>query len=155
MPTPRSPEPPLPAPTRLGAIWTCLVLLAACAPETETPVDARPAPQVTMVGDTAFLELPLGRSADNGDIAVTFDAVTEDSRCPRGAQCVWAGNAAVRLTLERGDETEVFVLGTAVEPRRASFGGYAIDLRDLAPYPASVEPVDRESYVARIAVVAP
>lgn len=108
-----------------------------------------------MVGDTAFLELPIGRSADNGDLSVSFDAVTEDSRCPRGVQCVWEGNAAVRLTLESGDETEVFVLSTAREPRQASFAGYAIDFRDLAPYPASEEPLDREAYVARIAVVAP
>ena len=109
-------------------------------------------PVVTMVGDTAFLELPLGRSADNGDISVSFEAVTEDSRCPRGVQCVWAGNAAVRLTLESADEAQSFVLSTTLEPRRASFAGYAIDLRDLAPYP-SEEPLDREAYVVRIAVV--
>ena len=106
-----------------------------------------------MVGDTTFLELPLGRSADNGEISVTFEAVTEDSRCPRGVQCVWQGNASVRLALESGDETEVVILGTALEPRRASFAGYTLGLRDLAPYPVSEQPIERASYVARIAIV--
>jgi hypothetical protein len=127
--------------------------LAACAPSTDRPPEGGPGPSVTMVGDTAFLELPVGRSADNGELSVVFEAVTEDSRCPRGVQCVWEGNASVRLTLESGGETEVVLLGLALEPREASFAGYSVGLRDLAPYPVSEQPIERASYVARIAIV--
>lgn len=126
--------------------------LTACGPADPQP-DGRPSPSVTMVGDTAFLELPVGRSADNGEISVTFETVTEDSRCPTGVQCVWAGNASVRLTLESGDEAEVVVLGSALEPRQATFAGYTLTLRDLVPRPASEQPLDRAAYVARIAIV--
>ena len=30
---------------------------------------------------------------------ITFEGVSDDSRCPRGAQCVWAGDATVAVTL--------------------------------------------------------
>lgn len=127
--------------------------LTACGPSTDLQPDAGPTPSVTMVGDTAFLELPVGRSADNGEISVTFEAVTEDSRCPRGVQCVWEGNASVRLTLESGDETEVVILGSALEPRQALFAGYTLGLRELTPHPVSEQPIERAAYVARIAIV--
>lgn len=134
-----------------------LAVLAACgtAPQGqgETPTDSRPEPSVTMKGDTALLQLPLGRSADNGEIEITFDAVTEDSRCPADVQCVWQGNASIRLTLTGGDETEQFVVSSTLEPRRVAYGGWAISLRSLAPYPGSSDPTDRSAYVATIAVV--
>lgn len=134
-----------------------LVVLAACGPRVDdkptTPTDAGASPSVTLVGDTAFLELPLGRSADNGELQVTFDTVTEDSRCPRDVQCVWEGNAGIRLTVAIGNETEVAVLNSALNPRQAAFLGYTIGFRDLTPYPVSTEPRDLSEYVATIAVV--
>jgi hypothetical protein len=108
---------------------------------------------VSIVGDTAFLELPLGRSADNGEISVAFDGVSEDSRCPRDVQCVWAGNGAIRLTLTGGDESEVVILNSTLDPHQVSFGPYSIGFRDLTPYPISRDPVDRGEYVAHIAIV--
>lgn len=135
-----------------------LGLLAACGTgAAETPTDAEAAsradPSVTMVGDTAVLELPIGTPANNGELTVRFDAVTEDSRCPTGVQCVWEGNAGVRLTLTSDDETQVFIVNSALEPRWVTFGGYAVGYRELAPYPVSEQPTDRSEYVARIAVV--
>lgn len=132
---------------------TALALLAACGGPSDVLPDAQPGPSVSVVGDTAFLELPLGRSADNGEISVTFDAVTEDSRCPADVQCVWEGNGAIRLTLTGADETEVVILNSTLDPRQASFGPYTIGFRDLTPYPVSDEPTDRGEYVARIAIV--
>ena len=128
-----------------------LALLAACAPATDEP--SGPSPSVAVVGDTAFLELPMGRSADNGEISVTFDAVTEDSRCPSDVQCVWAGNGGVRLTLAGGEETDVVIVNSTVSPREISFRGYSIGYRELAPYPTSTERPDPAAYVVRIAVV--
>jgi ABC-type glycerol-3-phosphate transport system substrate-binding protein len=128
-------------------------LLAACGPQAEAPTDTKPAPTVSMVGDTAILELPVGKSANNGDITVTFDGVSEDSRCPEDVQCVWAGNGAIRLTLEGGDEMEVVIVNSTLQPREVSFFGYVIGFRDLTPYPATTEPSDPGAYVATISVV--
>ncbi|HET9949869.1 MAG TPA: hypothetical protein VFQ22_13190 [Longimicrobiales bacterium] len=143
------------------ALPASVTALAACGPATNTEPEAEtrgengsaPEPSVTRAGDTIFLELPVGRSADNGEITVTFDAVTEDSRCPRDVECVWQGNAGVRLTLSGGDEASVYVLGSAREPHEVVFEGYTVTFRDLEPYPVSDRPIDRDAYVARIAVV--
>ena len=40
------------------------------------------------------------RLADE-NLLVRFEGVTEDSRCPVRTQCVWAGDAAVELMLEK------------------------------------------------------
>lgn len=132
-------------------------LLVACGPQASSrggePEEAGPEPRVTVVGDTAFLELPIGRTADNGELRVTLDGVTEDSRCPSGVQCVWAGNAGLRLTLATADETEVVVVNSTTTPHMAAFEGFVLGYRDLTPYPVSTVPTDRESYVATIWVV--
>ena len=69
-----------------------LALLTACGTPADTETapgqDAGPEPSVSVAGDTTLIELPMGRSANNGDITVTFDAVTTDSRCPTDVQCV-------------------------------------------------------------------
>lgn len=136
---------------------TALALLAACGGQSEVQPDERPGeqpgPSVSVVGDTAFLELPVGRSADNGEISVTFEGVSEDSRCPGGVQCVWEGNGAIRLTLTGGDETELVILNSALNPRQVSFGPYLIAFRDLTPYPVSGEPFDPVEYAAHITIV--
>jgi hypothetical protein len=142
---------------KTGAFAVAIALLVACSsgPETRSDpaVSTQTEPSLTMVGHTAFLTLPLDRSADNGELSVSFDAVTEDSRCPSGAQCVWAGNAGIRLTLESADRTQVAILNSTLDPRQVSFAGYAVGYRDLTPYPATAEPHDPDAYVATIAVV--
>jgi len=134
-----------------------VALLAACGPQASSqsrePEDAGPSPRVTFVGDTAFLELPIGRTADNGELRVTFDAVTEDSRCPSGVQCVWAGNASLRLTLATANETDVAIVNSTTTPHMAAFEGFVLGYRDLTPYPVSTVPTDRATYVATIWVV--
>ena len=135
--------------TNQWSLLSALALLAACGGQ----ADVQPGPSVSVVGDTAFLDLPVGRSADNGEIAVTFEAVSEDSRCPRDVQCVWAGNGAIHLTLTGGDETQVVILNSTLNPRQASFGPYTVEFRDLTPYPVSGEPFDRGEYAAHIAIV--
>lgn len=65
---------------------------------------------------TAGLALPLqfelgknfslkaGESAQASDPAlrVGFVGVVQDSRCPKGEQCVWAGDATLQVWVERG-----------------------------------------------------
>ena len=143
---------------RLNAAARCrlvasLVLLSACGAQAENATESGTSPSVTIVGDTAFVSLPLGRTADNGVISLTFDAVTEDSRCPSDVQCVWEGNGGVRLTLEGGDEIQVVIVNSASVPRHVEFLGHAIAYSGLSPYPMSTVSIDREAYVATIAVV--
>ena len=92
-------------------------LLASCAPSGGAEADAGPEPSVTMVGDTAFLDLPLGRSADNGEITVRFEAVDD----PRYAALVEAARA--------GRLDEAFAILPEVDRERASMDPQLAALR--------------------------
>jgi hypothetical protein len=60
-----------------------------------------------------------------------FLAVPEDSRCPEGVQCIWAGNARLSLKL---DDTP-FAINTTVEPREAVVAGFRFQLVQLTQPP--------------------
>jgi hypothetical protein len=80
-------------------------------------------------------------------LRITFEGVSEDSRCPTGVQCVWAGDAAATFTLEKPP--------AAAEPRtlhtngryerQTNYDNFTVRLEDLKPYPkegGSIAPGD-------------
>ncbi|WP_294205979.1 hypothetical protein [uncultured Chryseobacterium sp.] len=79
------------------------------------------------------------------DMNVTFRGVSEDSRCPEGVNCIWAGVAVAQVEV-MGTATRPVILNLASteNPGRnyhqsADFNGYTITLKTIAPYPASAE----------------
>lgn len=87
------------------------------------------------------------------EFTVRFVEVVEDSRCPKGVDCVWAGMARVRLELSvnRGETQEV-VLDTLAETDTAEFGDSSIRLKSLDPYPEAGAQIDPKTYVATLEV---
>ncbi|MDR6489280.1 hypothetical protein J2799_003819 [Chryseobacterium vietnamense] len=74
---------------------------------------------------------------------VTFKGISEDSRCPEGANCIWAGVALAQVEV-MGTSTRPMTLNLASAdyPARnyhqsTEFNGYTITLQDIAPYPKS------------------
>jgi hypothetical protein len=113
----------------------------------------------TAVAPGSEMTLAVGESVrvSPGDLVVRFAAVTADSRCPRSVQCVWAGDAAVRLEITRGDETATVVLHTAGRenmPGEADALGHRCKLVDVRPYPETPQSIKPEEYSA-ILVVTP
>ncbi|MBI1803366.1 MAG: hypothetical protein HY033_08970 [Ignavibacteriae bacterium] len=94
------------------------------------------------------------RAAIQGEsLNIIFTRVDEDSRCPEGVECLWEGNARIRLRLERPNAIAMdAVLNTTLDPRSISFAGYRIDLKRLTPYPKIGGRIDPRSYVARLFV---
>lgn len=71
-------------------------------------------------------------------ITVKFVSVSEDSRCPEGATCVWAGNAKVQVQVSmNGSEPKTFEANTNLGIRGNSYDNYAIYLTELSPAPKS------------------
>jgi hypothetical protein len=62
------------------------------------------------------LEAKLGESVSAFGVTITPKEVLEDSRCPKGVQCIWAGRVRVLATLSSGLGTadQEFTLGDAV-----------------------------------------
>ncbi len=121
---------------------TAVLLAAACVePSTEVPLDQD-------------FELSLGQTVAIAGTAyrVTFEAVSEDSRCPTDAVCVWAGNARVSLRVTAAGTDSSIALNTGSEPRSATVGSIRLELRGLIPAPRTTTPTSPDAYRATLRV---
>jgi hypothetical protein len=88
-----------------------------------------------------------------GGLRLKFGGVKEDSRCPEGVDCIWAGNGKVTLTARLGiRKTVSFELNTMTEPRSYTYQGYEITLVRLAPYPKKDIKIKKGEYVVTLLV---
>lgn len=94
--------------------------------------------------------------AVNRFLSVTVVQI-EDSRCPKGVACVWAGEARVKLRIQpKGDKAVAaeLVLGSPPKPARARTfaGGYRVELSDVIPYPIAPPNKDKSARRAVLTV---
>lgn len=81
--------------------------------------------------------------------SITFQSVLQDSRCPKGVQCIAAGNAKIEILVREGQKEPVSIqLNTADGAGEAQFGNYLIQLVDLKPYPSANQQSKSEEYIA-------
>lgn len=125
----------------------CLVLGAALVPAAQS--DCRKLDMdkefTLKVGEAGIVEGQNRR--------IVFREVAGDSRCPRGAECIWAGNATVRLSVEDGENEPVVVeLNTGIEPMKQRVGELDIALISLDPYPVSGSEIAGDSYRATLKI---
>lgn len=86
-------------------------------------------------------------------LQVRFDRVVSDSRCPRGAQCVWAGEATVRLTVTLPDRsTKAIDVKTSLTDAATTVGAFQITVNDLTPLPTVDGPVREADYRVTLVV---
>ena len=86
-------------------------------------------------------------------LTVKFVSLVEDSRCPTDTNCVWAGNAKIKIQVGKGKAAaKTFELNTNLDPQTISFAGYEIKLVNLTPQPASNIIINRNGYTATFAV---
>jgi len=78
------------------------------------------------------------------DMNVTFKGISEDSRCPEGVNCIWAGVAIAQIEV-MGTTTRPMVLELATMENAGRnyhqsselFNGYTISLEEVSPFPKS------------------
>lgn len=86
-------------------------------------------------------------------LTIRFLSLVEDSRCPTGVQCIWAGNGKIKVSIKRGTAAaKVFEMDTNGANNTIAHGGYKITLKDLTPHPASNIRINRNGYVATFSV---
>ena len=92
------------------------------------------------------------KSASKSKLKIKFVSVIEDSRCPENVQCVWAGNAKIKVivTSERGSET--FEMNTGMGPQGNQFDGWAITLESLTPTPRAGSKTAAKAYIAKFTI---
>jgi hypothetical protein len=125
-------------------------MLAATACSTRSPLD----PQVSAVLDDTFA-LSVGQEATfaGQPLRILFEEVSGDSRCPAEVNCVWEGNATVRLRVRTATpDAQLVDLNTTLEPHAHVVFGYEISLERLDPYPQSDNRIQQHLYVAHMRV---
>ncbi len=77
------------------------------------------------------------------EMNITFKKITQDSRCPKDANCVWIGNATAEIEV-MGLYTRPMTLQLSTQPdakkgryTTQQFNGYALSLEQVSPEPAT------------------
>lgn len=140
----------IPRPVLAASLTLVLGVLGACAGNPGDP------------GSPNTQQLPLdsvvlapGQQVHVDLLRLSFQEVTDDSRCPVDVVCVWQGSAAVHITLAFGTGPgSSFILDAADSAPAAVFGRYRVTLLGLAPAPHSAVRIEPGAYRAAFRVEA-
>jgi hypothetical protein len=85
---------------------------------------------------------------------IKFISVMEDSRCPKDVDCVWAGNAKIKIQVSMtGGPTKTFEINTTTGgPLGGQIESYSISLVSLTPDRRSNRKIRKGDYRATISV---
>lgn len=107
----------------------------------------------TQAGATVRVQINKEVRAPRSRLTVRFTELVEDSRCPKGTNCVWAGEGKIKIAVSKsGGRGQTFELSTMERNDTASFGGYQIRLVDLRPQPGMNVRIDRTKYAATLEI---
>jgi hypothetical protein len=104
--------------------------------------------------DTIALKPGQHKTTARSHLKIKFLSVVEDSRCPTDVDCIWAGNAKIKIQvtgLRSGPKT--FELNTTMGPNGGQCDGWAINLESLTPAPKSGQTVNPKNYRAKFTIV--
>lgn len=133
------------------------IAVNGAAPATVAAAGSRQARKKVALDKNFVLSVGQEVSTADGKLKIKFVSVAEDSRCPKGVNCIWAGNARVVLQVGKNNGAGV-KLELNTSPREgASAGGgahgqYLIKLVEVAPYPVAEQPVKPRSYAVTLVV---
>jgi len=122
-----------------------LMLVVACSKEKEPIADASLKGGQITLNDTLTIGYQTTLVDEANHLSLTFDSLSNESRCPIGVVCFWQGNVAVKLTFKKGNLEYPFTLDSYFKPD-TSVGGYDFHFLDATPYPDISKPVDDSEY---------
>jgi hypothetical protein len=116
-----------------------------------------------LFGGTVFAKAPRTESVKvqihketklvRSKLSIKFVELVDDSRCPTGVQCIWAGNGKIRVSIKRASgAAKIFEMDTNGPNNSVLYAGYKITLTGLTPHPAENIRINRNGYVAAFTV---
>ena len=103
--------------------------------------------------ETLRVQINKEKSFAKAKLTVRFVELVEDSRCPTDTQCVWAGNAKIKIRVTMNGRSQDLTLDTNGPKQAATAIGYTIRLIGLTPEPRSNVRINRNGYVATFEAV--
>lgn len=89
------------------------------------------------------LTLSPGEKGTVGGIALSFEKVIQDSRCPIDVVCIRAGDVTTRISLSSPNEQKQIDLSSEKEEL---FGAYTIAIESVSPSPSASTPIFEREY---------
>jgi hypothetical protein len=125
----------------MGMLNIIGLLLAGCSTEANTPAGPSPGEQFT---------LPVGQSVSikGENLTIKFEKVTNDSRCPTGVQCIWAGEAKCQMSVTSNGSVSTIVLtvsGASEAVGQPLVQNYKANFQ-LHPYPEAGKQIAEQDY---------
>jgi hypothetical protein len=116
-----------------------------------------------LFGGTVFAKAPRTESVKvqihketklvRSKLSIKFVELVDDSRCPTGVQCIWAGNGKIKVSIKRtSGAAKIFEMDTNGPNNSVLYAGYKITLTGLTPHPAENIRINRNGYVAAFTV---
>jgi hypothetical protein len=138
-------------------IFTVLTLASACNKKVaattgaEEPVTgsvktiAFGATETMKIGETCKLE--------KSNVSFTFIDVVSDNRCPRGVNCIQAGEAVILVKIGGDNPQEITIDTDPKSLARLTIDGGTVEMLELSPYPEARVRIDPAQRALRIRMV--
>lgn len=109
----------------------------------------------TAAGRTETMRVQINKEKrfPKSKVSVRFVELIEDSRCPTDTNCIWAGNAKIKIRVSANGRSQDLTLDTNGPHQAATAEGYSIKLISLTPAPRSNIRINRNGYVATFEAV--
>jgi len=109
--------------------------------------------EVIRLGEEFALKINKKAVIEGEGLTVVFESVLEDGRCPKGVDCIWAGNARIRIRSSKQGQTPAIIeLNTYDGPKSSSYLEYEVRLVELKPRPKASEAVRPHEYIATLMI---
>ncbi|NNC49397.1 MAG: hypothetical protein HKO01_02555 [Flaviramulus sp.] len=115
----------------------------------------------TKVGTPIIVaKLYLGKSLNIDNVEVKFVKVLQDSRCPKGVTCIWAGEVIVLVDVFKEGkkfETQKITINSKI-PLKSRFGNLfssddvTISALNVQPYPIYDKKINPEDYYIQLEI---
>jgi hypothetical protein len=141
-------------------IFAAFILTSACNKKiaattgAEEPVSG---PVKTIVfGTTETMKIGETCKLEKSNVTFTFVEVVSDNRCPRGVNCIQAGEAVIIVKVAGGSPQKVKIDTDPKTVTRMPIEGGTVEMLALNPYPeagARIDPAQRTLQIRMIAGV--
>jgi hypothetical protein len=107
----------------------------------------------TQTSESVALKAGQQKTAKKSKLKIKFLSVTEDSRCPVGTNCIWAGNAKIKDKIIGMGTTKEVEFNTNMGPKGDIFESWSITIDSLTPEPRDGVKLNPTSYKAKFTIV--